>query len=123
MIQAILNLLFALFAFSQPTRNPVPASIMNSVQWEIQKQMTYTSINEKTSLLWTPKTIELQRVDAEALPLFSPYTPNETLYRLKFDIGLGHNMDTAAIYWRQCEATVSLIGENWGQPIIECDEH
>lgn len=121
MIHAI-HLLMSLFVFSQPVKNQVPASVMNSVQWEIQKQMTYTSLNEKTSLLWTPKIIELQKMDAEALPLFNPYTPNETLlYRLTFDIGLGHNMDTAAIYWRKCEATVSLIGDTWGQPMIECE--
>lgn len=117
----VISFLFSLFAFSQSAKNPVPASVMNSVHWEIQKQMTYTSMNEKTSLLWTPKTIELQRIDAEALPLLNPYTPNETFYRLKFDIGLGHNMDSSAIYWRQCDVTVSLIGDTWGQPLIECE--
>ena len=116
-----IQLLFSLFAFSQPVKNQVPASIMNSVHWEIQKQMTYTSINEKTSLLWTPKIIELQKIDGEASPLFNPYTPNEVVYRLAFDIGLGHNMDSAAIYWRKCEATVSFIGDTWGQPIVECE--
>jgi hypothetical protein len=94
---------------------------MNSVQWEIQKQMSFTSKNETNTLLWTPKTMELQNITAESQPILNPYAPGETLYQLLYDVGLGHNMDTGVIYWRQCTVTISFVGQSWGDPNVDCD--
>ena len=82
--------------------------------------MSFSSINEKASLIWTPKVIELQNLEAEnQLP--SLYTPQETLFRLAFDVGIGHNMDESVVHWRKCDVVISLIGKNWGAPILNCE--
>lgn len=107
-------------ASAQSSSNPIPHKTMNSIFLSIQKQMTFSSINEKTSLIWTPKVIELQSLEAEPL-LPSLYTPQETLYRLSFDVGIGHNMDEAVVQWRKCEATISRIESSWGAPIVSCE--
>jgi hypothetical protein len=104
-------------ASAQISSNPVPLEVMNSIYWNIQKQMSFTSINEKSSLLWTPKVIELQSLEGES-QLPSLYTPEETLFRLAFDVGIGHNMDETVVHWRKCEVVISLIGKNWGAPIL-----
>jgi hypothetical protein len=104
-------------ASAQISSNPVPLEVMNSIYWNIQKEMSFTSINEKSSLLWTPKVIELQSLEGES-QLPSLYTPQETLFRLAFDVGIGHNMDETVVHWRKCEVVISLIGKNWGAPIL-----
>lgn len=126
--QKILNAFLTVFclttsanALTTTQANPIPADLLNSVQWEIQKQMSFTSKNETTSLLWTPKTIELQNMTAESQPTLNPYAPGETFYRLLYDVGLGHNMDTQVIYWRQCSVTISFVGQTWGEPQVDCD--
>ena len=113
--------LSCLSASAQISSNPVPLKVMNNIYWNIQKQMSFSSINEKTSLLWTPKVIELQNLEAES-QMPSLYTPPETLFRLAFDVGIGHNMDDTVMHWRKCDVVISLIGENWGAPVLNCDE-
>ncbi len=112
--------LLSLNASAQISSNPIPHKVMNHIYWTIQKRMTLASVNEKASRIWTPKIIELQLLEAESL-MPSLYTPQETLFRLEFDVGMGHNMTEAALHWKRCDVAISLIGKNWGSPILNCE--
>lgn len=102
-------------------KKSIPPALMNTVQWEIQKNMSYTLRNEKSESLWTPKVIELQSFEGAAQPLFNPYQPNEIRFHLTFDVGMGHNMSDDIYYWRSCVVQLSKIEKTWGQPQITCD--
>jgi hypothetical protein len=114
------GILPAFTASAQNSSNPIPLKVMNRIYFEIQKQTTFSSINEKSSLIWTPKVIELQSLETENL-LPSLYTPQETLFRLAFDVGMGHNMDDSILKWRRCDVALSLIAKSWGRPILHCE--
>ncbi len=102
-------------------KKTIPPQIINAVQWDIQKNMSYTLRNEKTQLLWTPKVIDLQSIEVTASPLVNPYQPNEKMFQLTYDVGMGHNMSEEVYYWRTCEVQISQIEKTWGQPQIQCD--
>jgi hypothetical protein len=108
-------------ASAQKVDSSLPAKIINQIQWDIQKQMSYSSKNETTSLLWTPQKIILQNEDISAQPQINPYTPNEVYYQLLFDVSMGHNMDPSDIYWRQCHVQIAVIDEAWGEPLVSCN--
>lgn len=99
----------------------IPPATYHKILWDIQHQMTYTSKNETTVLLWTPQRINLQSQEAQYMPSLSMYAPNEILRTFRFDVSMGHNMDTTDIYWRSCEAQITQIDSEWGDPNVVCD--
>ncbi len=123
-IQFCITVFFAttftcLGAFAQTPRNPIPPQVMNTIYWNIQTQTSFSSMSERASILWTPKVIELQSLEGESM-MPSLYTPPETLFRLSFDVGIGHNMDEGVIHWRKCNVVISQIADRWGAPLLDC---
>jgi hypothetical protein len=121
----IIALLFLLFESAlgapQKAESSIPPKVLNQIYWEIQKQMSFSSQNETTSLLWTPQKIVKQNEEVHPQPQLNPYSPNEIFYVLLFDVSMGHNMDTSDIYWRQCQVQIASIDDIWGEPQVHCN--
>jgi hypothetical protein len=128
-----LNAIFTLFVvlffvslsvFAGNTDNslPLPAHITNKIQLQIQREMSFTTKSETATTLWTPHTMTLQKWEASPSPALNPYAPNEVNYLLTYDVGMGHNMEGATMYWRQCDVLVNVIDGTWGEPALDCDK-